>query len=103
MNLGLGYNCILCGWSPVSLPGRRGGWVMLSPASQVLETLPFPAQIKGRGACFVGEGIAIRWASGSFFLQLVAIIYFIIFMAKNLVRSLPNFSTNIYGFDKDYF
>ena len=88
---------------PCQPPWEVGGWVMVSPASQVLETLPFPAQIKGRGACFVGEGIAIRWASGSFFLQLVAIIYFIIFMAKKLVRSLPNFSTNIYGFDKHYF
>lgn len=43
----------------------------------------------------MGEGIVVRWAYGSFFLQLVAIIHFIISMMK-FVKLLPNFSTNTY-------
>lgn len=43
----------------------------------------------------MGEGIVVRWANGSFFLQLVAIVHFIISMMK-FVKSLPNFSTNTY-------
>lgn len=44
----------------------------------------------------MGEGIVVRWANGSSFLQLVAIIHFIISMMKKFVRSLPNFYTSTY-------
>ena len=67
------------------------------PASQILEKLPFPAQMKGKGAVLWERGLLLRGGKWIlFFLQLVAIIHFIISMMKKFVRSLPNFSTNTY-------
>lgn len=66
------------------------------PASRILEKLPFPAQMKRKGTVLSERGLLLRGQMDPFFLQLVAIIHFIISMMKKFVRSLPNFSTNTY-------
>lgn len=78
---------------PCHPPCEVRGWVM--PASQILEKLPFPAQMKGKGAVLWERGLLLGGQMDPFFLQLVAIIHFIISMMK-FVKSLPNSSTNAY-------
>lgn len=93
LSLHQGYHSLLCdGALPASLGGEGLGHACHSDSGEA----PFPAQMKGKGACFMGEGIVVRWANGSSFLQLVAIIHFIISMMKKFVRSLPNFYTSTY-------
>lgn len=93
LSLGQGYNCLLCnGTLSAALGGEGLGHACLSDIGEA----PFSCPNEEKGYCFIGEGIVVKGANGSFFLQLVAIIHFIISMMKKFVRSLPNFSTNTY-------
>ena len=94
LSLGQGYNCLLCnGTLSASLGGEGLGHACLSDIGEA----PFSCPNEGKGCCFMGEGIVVAGGQmDPFFLQLVAIIHFIISMMKKFVRSLPNFSTNTY-------
>ena len=59
------------------------------PASQILEKLPFPAQMKGKGAVLWERGLLLGGQMDPFFLQLVAIIHFIISM-MGYIKLKPN-------------